>query len=184
MIEILLEEYKTLKSEQLSRIKTRDTLIFISLGVFGTLFSYVMSGEYSNIRTIVLLVIPIISFILAWTYVANDEKVSHIGKYIRFKLVPELRKHSEKDESIVLQWEFEHRSDTKRSWRKILQVISDLLTFVLPSVVSVGTYYYILTPDTTKLVQYLTYFDVGLIGFTAWIIIYFDFSERRGDVER
>jgi len=178
---MILSEYNSLKSEQLERIKIRDTLIYISLGIFGAIFSYVMTGDHTNDKAIVLLILPTISFILAWMYIVNDEKVSQIGKYIRYNLSEKLKKITNQDDLISFGWEQYHRNDNKRSWRKTLQIASDLMTFVVPSIVSIGTYFFILKPDASQLLKFLTYLDVAIVGFTAWLIIYFDHSERKKD---
>jgi len=185
MINILLEEYKSLKSEQLARIKTRDTLLYISLSIFGAIFSYVLFGESSNDKSIVLLTIPTVSFILGWTYVANDEKVSQIGKYIRLDLTTKIQKLMETTENkdiAVFGWEPYHRSDPKRGARKILQVSVDLVAFIVPPIASVVIYFFILKPDvSTTLLTFLTYWDMLLLGITIWFVAYFDHSERKKD---
>ncbi len=185
MINILLEEYKALKSEQLARIKTRDTLLYISLSIFGAIFSYVLFGESSNDKSIVLLTIPTVSFILGWTYVANDEKISQIGRYIRIDLTPKIQKLipiTDNLDTTVFGWEPYHRSDPKRRARKILQVSVDLVAFIVPSIVSVVIYFFVLKPDdSTILLKYLTYWDMFLLGLTIWFVAYFDHSERRKD---
>jgi hypothetical protein len=40
-------------------------------------------------------VLPTLSFVLAWTYIVNDEKISQIGKYIREELTEKINKHAE-----------------------------------------------------------------------------------------
>ena len=185
MINILIEEYKALKSEQLARIKTRDTLLYISLSIFGAIFSYVLFGEDSNEKAIVLLAIPTVSFILGWTYVANDEKVSQIGRYIRLDLTPKIQKIIETTEDkdiTVFGWESYHRSDSKRGARKKLQIFVDLVAFIVPSIASVVIYFFVLKPDdSTILLKYLTYWDMLLLGLTIWVVAYFDHSERKKD---
>ena len=185
MTNILLEEYKALKSEQIERIKTRDMLLYISLSIFGAIFSYVLFGENSNEKSIVLLVIPTVSFILGWTYVVNDEKVSQIGKYIRLELTPKLENliKTTPDRNVaIFAWEGYHRSDPKRIWRKRLQVFVDLVTFIVPSIASVVIYFFILkSTESTILLTFLTYWDMFLLGWTIWFVAYFDHSERKKD---
>ena len=187
MNEILLEEYKALKSEQLARIKTRDTLLYISLSIFGAIFSYVLFGENTSEKSIVLLAIPTVSFILGWTYVVNDEKVSQIGKYIRLELTPKLEKlveTTDNKELSIFGWEPYHRSDPKREVRKKLQVFVDLVTFIVPPIASVVIYFFILKPnDSTILLTFLTYWDMLLLGWTIWFVAYFDHSERKKDTK-
>ena len=179
MINILLEEYKALKSEQLSRIKLRDTLIYISLGIFGAIFSYAMFSE-GNDKSIVLLMLPTVSLILAWTYVVNDEKISHIGKYVRHELAPKLRELVGKDDPIIFGWELYHRSDYKRLTRKTMQVAIDIIVFVLAPVASMYAYY-TKNPDSGGLVQTLTYWNIAVIGLICILLLAYDHSERKKD---
>lgn len=179
MINILLEEYKALKSEQLSRIKLRDTLIYISLGIFGAIFSYAMFSE-GNGKSIVLLMLPTVSLVLAWTYVVNDEKISHIGKYVRHELSSKLRELTGKDDPIIFGWESYHRSDYKRLTRKTMQVAIDIIVFVLAPVASMYAYY-TKNPDSGGLVQVLTYWNIAVIGLICILLLAYDHSERKKD---
>jgi hypothetical protein len=78
MKEIFLEEYKVLKAEQLTRIKHRDNIIYVLLGAVGTLFSFAIIHQ----ATYVVAIVPMISFVLCWLYLANDRKISEIATYI------------------------------------------------------------------------------------------------------
>lgn len=78
MKEILLEEYKVLKSEQLEHIKHRDNIVYVLLGAVGTLFSFAIIHK----AIYVVAITPMISFVLCWLYLANDRKISEIGTYI------------------------------------------------------------------------------------------------------
>jgi len=112
----------------------------ISLGIFGAIFSYAMFSE-GNDKSIVLLMLPTVSLILAWTYVVNDEKISHIGKYVRHELAPKLRELVGKDDPIIFGWESYHRSDYKRLTRKTMQVAIDIIVFGIAPVASMCAYY-------------------------------------------
>jgi len=84
---VLLEEYRTLKAEQFQRIGVRDKVIYlmiVSIGILVSLVGTLNSGG-------ALLIIPWASAVLGWTYLVNDEKVSSIGKYIRYKLDDNVR---------------------------------------------------------------------------------------------
>lgn len=178
--DIILEEYKVLKLEQLERIKIRDNLIYISLGVFGAIFSYAMYSGITNMgdRSLVLLLLPTVSLVLSWVYINNDEKVSHIGKYIRKELTPKIKELLDTDDSIIFGWETYHRSDYKRVTRKAMQVTIDIIAFAMPAVVSIYAYY-TLNPDSSGLITALTYWNVGITGLIFILLIGFDYSERK-----
>ncbi len=182
MKNILLSEYNTLKSEQLARIKTRDNLIYISLSIFGAIFSYAMSEKGDH--TIALLVLPMLSFVLAWTYIVNDEKISQIGKYIRKELACKLKEYAEESGEGIFGWEPYHRLDNGRASRKILQTAVDLMAFALPSIISIVIYYCRLTTNILELdsvVIMLFVWGLAVTLLTSYLLIFYDFPERFND---
>ena len=183
MKEILLKEYEALKAEQLERIKTRDNLIYISLGVFGAIFSYAMFQIEAD-RSIALLVLPTLSLVLAWTYIVNDEKISQLGKYIREQLVEEIKNEAKSDQTNhIFGWESFHRDDDGRIPRKILQTAIDLMAFGLPPAVGIAMYYCLLPQELAKhSIMIIVLFVWGIIAtvLTAYLLIFYDWSERFG----
>jgi hypothetical protein len=91
ILEILLKEYDKLKSEQTQRIGFRDNLLYVTLGLFVTVVSFAISSQANYYA---FLVLPWVCLILGWNYVVNDEKISAIGKYIRYKLVDKVKEHT------------------------------------------------------------------------------------------
>lgn len=139
LIEVHLREFDKLKDEQISRITFRDNLTYITLGVFGAVVSFAFTA---SAHVPVLLVVPLLSLVLGWSYVVNDDKISAIGRYLRNKLSPRLQVllAGEAGAEFVFEWEKAHRQDTKRKRRKIRQLIVDELTFVGTGVASLGIY--------------------------------------------
>lgn len=91
VLEIFFKEYDKLKLEQTQRIGFRDNLLYVTLGLFGTVVSFAVSNPSNHYA---FLIIPWVCLILGWTYLVNDEKISAIGKYIRYKLVDKVREHT------------------------------------------------------------------------------------------
>lgn len=109
MLEVYLHEYEKLKEEQAQRIGFRDNMLYVTLGVFGAILSFALSGK-SNYYA--LLVIPWVCLILGWTYLVNDEKITAIGRYIRLTLVEKIKEHTgHSDIESIFGWEIAHRSD-------------------------------------------------------------------------
>lgn len=131
---ILMEEYRKLKEEQISRIGFRDNLIYVTLVAIGGIISFVLSNK---IDYIVLLVIPWVCLILGWTYLVNDEKISSIGKYIKENLTNTIKPHLTQS---PFGWENFHVNDNRRTRRKIVQLLIDEITFILPGAVAILTY--------------------------------------------
>ena len=171
-LNILLSEYNVLKSEQLERIKIRDTLIYISLGIFGAVFSFAMlkeTGLNTEDKRVVFLLLPTISFVLSWIYIDNDSKISHIGEYIKEKLIPIFavsKKNSGNDSNedavVIFGWETYHSKDDKKNARKFLQWMTDILTFIIPAIVSI--YLYFQAPASNDYVIYFANWNVFITG--------------------
>jgi hypothetical protein len=83
-----------------------------------------------------------VCLILGWTYVVNDEKISAIGKYIRYKLVDKVKEHTGyEDLETLFGWEIAHRDDKHRKRRKIQQLIIDEITFVLSGTIALVAFW-------------------------------------------
>ncbi len=195
--DIILEEYKVLKLEQLERIKIRDTLIYISLGIFGGIFSYSMFQNEID-KSIVLLVLPTVSFVLSWTYLVNDEKISHIGKYVREVIKTKMESifESKKEENnnienkksdanleIIFGWESYHKDDDGRIPRKLLQTAMDFIAFAFPALISLTTYYCKMTKglfEYEPVIIILLVWSLIITGLTSYLLIFYDFSEKFG----
>ena len=133
MLEVYLQEYGKLKDEQAQRIGFRDNLLYVTLALFGTVLAFVLGDQRDPHG---LLVLPWASLILGWTYLVNDQKISAIGRYIRYTLVEKVsnlacRAGADIGEiESIFGWEIAHRSDKRRNRRKIEQFIIDEIAFV------------------------------------------------------
>jgi len=168
-LSIILLEYEKLKEEQISRISTRDSLIYITLGIFGAIFSFsVLNNQYLYS----LLIIPVVSFVLGWVYITNDEKISNIGKYIRedlFKAIKEEAPNIKDD--YLLHWEIKHRSDELRIFRKITQFFVDLTTFSASSFASIAIFM-MYSSKVNESSLYIIYIDGILCFFITMLILF------------
>jgi hypothetical protein len=131
--DIHLAEYKSLKDEQRDRIRARDNLSYVTLTVFAAVAFFAFGQTTTHYPTLLLL--PAACFILGWTHLANDHKVTEIGHYLRDHLAPALA-----DTTPVLAWETTHRNGVRRRYRKNIQAGVDLLTFCGTSSVAVAAY--------------------------------------------
>jgi hypothetical protein len=121
--EVLLAEYKALKSEQQSRIGTRDNLLYAAF----TAMAAVIAAVFTSRLPAVLLAGPPVMEVLGWTYLSNDIKVTQIGDYIRRELGPLLGDGA-------FGWEQDGEHPGRRRARKLFQLIADAVAFcVLPS---------------------------------------------------
>jgi hypothetical protein len=123
------QEYERLKEEQAQRIATRDNLMYATLvSIAGVILAI-----YQTSNADLLLLLPPGCVVLGWTYLANDEKISAIGRYIRTDLEPRLAALLGAQPP-VYGWEVAHRSDRRRRSRKVAQLFIDLMTFCLPGI--------------------------------------------------
>lgn len=177
ILEIFFKEYDKIKSEQAQRIGFRDNLLYVTLGLFGTIVSFALS---SSVNYHALLIIPWVCLILGWTYVVNDEKISAIGKYIRYNLVDKVKEHTGyKDLETLFGWEISHRDDKHRMRRKIQQLIVDEITFVLSGMVALIAFW-MLVPKLHLGVNILAWVELlFLIALGIEIIVYSDLGKGR-----
>lgn len=125
---VLTMEFRKLKDEQIQRIKFRDDMVHVHLLAVGAVFGWALSHpKYITL----ILIIPWICFVLGWTYIANDDKISAIGRYIRRELDARVRASISTTEEVVFRWELAHRLVEGRHRHKIWQFAVDLTTFVL-----------------------------------------------------
>ena len=131
-LDIHLAEYNNLKSEQAKRIGFRDNLLYVTLGAVGALCSYAMADP---LHRPALLLVPWACFILGWTYLVNDQKISAIGRYLREELGPGIEALAGVSPvGLVFGWERAHRGDSERGQRKRFQLVVDLTAFCASSI--------------------------------------------------
>lgn len=177
ILQVFLLEYEKLKEEQLKRIEFRDQMIYITLGIFGSILSFALSNK-TNLYA--LLVIPWICLIIGWTYVVNDEKISAIGKYIRLTLTEKIKAQiDDSDMEYIFGWEIDHRSDKRRKRRKTEQLIIDEITFVFSGLVALFAFWSLST-NLPLAIHILCIFELILLAVLGIeIIIYADLAKGR-----
>jgi hypothetical protein len=177
VLNVWLAEYDKLKTEQSQRIGFRDNLLYVTLLVFGGVASFAVSNAANYYA---FLVLPWASLILGWTYLVNDEKISAIGRYIRLTLVEKIKEKSGySDLNSLFGWEIAHRSDPRRSRRKIEQLIIDEITFVLSGIVALIAFW-VLVPNVSAVIYILSGIEFFLLLVLGWeIIVYADLDKGR-----
>jgi Ca2+/Na+ antiporter len=177
MQEVYLKEYEKLKSEQTQRIGFRDNLLYVTLGVFGTVISFALSNQANYYA---LLVIPWVCLILGWTYLVNDEKITAIGRYIRLTLAEKIKEHTgHADIESIFGWEIAHRSDSRRKRRKIEQLIVDQITFVFSGVIALIAFWLLVSkpPLAVNILGLIELILLLILGVE--IVIYADLAKGR-----
>jgi hypothetical protein len=177
VLEIFFKEYDKLKSEQAQRIGFRDNLLYVTLGLFGTVVSFAVSNP-SNYYA--FLVIPWVCLILGWTYLVNDEKISAIGKYIRLTLVEKVKdKTGYADLESLFGWEIAHRSDPRRMRRKVQQLVMDEITFVCAGAIAIVAFWFLVKqpPLAVNLLCWVELVLLVVLGYE--MVIYADLAKGR-----
>ena len=139
LLEVYLNEYTSLKNEAVQRIRFRDNLLYVNLTVIGAIISYAATNKEAHYYA--LLLVPWICFILGWTYIVNDQKISAIGLYVRHELSDKINTLLGQKNESLFGWEIAHRSDEKRLERKILQLIVDEIAFCFSGLAAVGAFF-------------------------------------------
>lgn len=163
-INFFFKEFEKLKDEQNKRIEFRDHMIYITLGVIGGVFSFILEKpEYIT----ALLVLPFVNIILGWTYLMNDKKISEIGDYIREVLIPKIELSLRDDNlNIYPSWEEYHKMLPDRRKTKIFQLVLDLLLFSLTSALSVVLFFFNVS-EINKLQLFVIIFESLIVVFLA-----------------
>lgn len=152
-----LLEFDKLKDEQQQRIGFRDNMIFITLGSIGAVFSFALENPKYNIA---LLVLPFICITLGWTYLANDQKISAIGKYLKNVLIPKISNDTN-------SWEDYLGADKRRRGRKWIQLFIDLSIFCFSGILSLIAFFILRESLSVgfKLILFLEVFLLILLGY-------------------
>ncbi len=182
MFEVYFQEYSKLKEEQAQRIGFRDNLLYVTLALYGTILAFAL-GDKAN--PYALLVLPWVSLVLGWTYLVNDQKISAIGRYIRYTLVEKVsnlacRAGADIGEiESIFGWEIAHRSDRHRKRRKIEQLIIDEIAFVVSGLLALRAFW-ILVPQMQWSAQILGWIElVLLVILGVEIFLYADLGKGR-----
>ncbi|MFF5211037.1 hypothetical protein [Streptosporangium sp. NPDC000396] len=144
-VKALLSEYEALKAEERQRIGVRGQLLYAVL----TAVAGISTVTTTVGRLELLLLLPLATTVLGWAYVANDHKITVIGRYVRGRLGPRLvgLVDDGSGDIDVFKWENYHREDPHRLSRKRLQLAVDLVAFCAPSLTAL-TLLWLLGPHT------------------------------------
>ncbi|MEU7930678.1 hypothetical protein [Micromonospora echinofusca] len=160
--ELLLAEYGQLKEEQRARIGLRDNLIYVTLAAYAAI---VVGVTTLGSQGALLLILPGAATVLGWTHLANDEKISAIGRYVRTTLAPRVQA-MHPAAAPVFGWEETHRRDQRRRRRKILQAAADLLTFTVPALGAL-VYYWVNGPWHWSLIT-VSLLELAVTAVLGW----------------
>jgi hypothetical protein len=201
--ELLKAEFDRLKAEQTQRIGFRDNMIFVQFAAIGAVSSWVFANLDKPASIYALLLIPWVCVALGWTYVVNDHMISRIGRYFRWVMDQRARtlaqfdpiELTEKDDSgktIVISeafgWEPFHRVDSRRRSRKRIQLAIDELTFFLPGLAALVSFWILWCsklPTTDKsllsvLALITSVVELILLCGLAWLIwVYTDMGSTK-----
>jgi hypothetical protein len=173
ILDIHLMEYDKLKEEQALRIGFRDNLLYVTLVVFGGVFSYAI-GDVKHYEA--LLVLPLACCILGWTYLLNDEKISSIKSYLKDDLDTRLKLLTGATTDNILGWENYQGNKKSRRLKKTFQLFINLMTFCFSGLGALIVFIN-KEPLMTTLNQYFVAFGVLiLITLGAWFLKVSDLS--------
>lgn len=138
-IDIVLEEYKTLRNETQSRSQKQFFSISASLIAVGTLVGIFLQNTINN--SPILLIIPWILTVFGIIWVDNAEAIRRIGKFIgeeiEKKKIPLLTE--EKPEKLLTWQTSINEKYSKSNIRDIpyLIIFVPLIYFILPSIIAI-----------------------------------------------
>ncbi|MET8830821.1 hypothetical protein ABZX40_35275 [Streptomyces sp. NPDC004610] len=163
---LLLAEYDRIKEEQKTRIGFRDNLLYFTLAASVAVLTITIQSNQARI----LLAVPVICLVLGWTYLANDEKISAVGSYIRDQLGPRLAELSGAH-GTVFGWEEYHRVGRGRTSRKRLQTAVDLFTYLALPMICM-TAFWCSGPPVQPLLVIASLAQTLALAVLAWQFLY------------
>lgn len=177
LLDIHLREYDKIKTEQTRRIGFRDNLLYVTLSLYGGIFSYAITDQSHYYA---FLTLPWVCFVLGWTYLVNDEKISAIGRYIRETLKAEIYAQKLVPKENLFGWEVAHRNDKLRKSRKYFQLLVDEVTFCVSGLLALWVFWFTL-PDKPDIWigSFMTLDAILLVILGVWIWVYADL--KKGD---
>ncbi|OJF79860.1 hypothetical protein NS14008_12475 [Nocardia seriolae] len=123
----MTDEHPTLKSEQLERIKLRDTFLNLNIVALGVVTAVGLPGQRGG----VWLIVPWITTILGWAYLSNDDKVSAIARHLRLQVSPI---------DVSGSWETSRKGLLPLRIRWFADVITFTLSFIAPTPAAITLY--------------------------------------------
>ena len=153
--ELVLAEYKQIKTEQVARINTRDNLVYVTLVAIAGALTITHSAHSRSY----LLLVPVVTWVLGWTYLANDHMITAIGRYVR-----------EHPGLPGMRWETDHPADKRRASRKTIQLAVDLVTFCGSAAAALTAFWLAPAPQSPLLVL-ASAAEVAATGVLAWQFI-------------
>ena len=174
LLDIYIHEYDKIKTEQTRRIGFRDNLLYVTLSLYSGIFSYAISDSSHYYA---FLVLPWLCFVLGWTYLVNDEKISAIGHYTRSVLSKKISKLTGTSSEELFGWEISHRSDKFRISRKYFQLLVDEVTFSVSALFAIFTFWWVSVSQDTLILVFMFVDILFTIVLAIWIWIYADLAK-------
>ncbi|MTE13672.1 hypothetical protein [Nocardia aurantiaca] len=138
----MTDERAALKSEQLERIKQRDTFLNLNIVALGVVMAVALPGQRP---AGIWLVVPWITAILGWAYLSNDDKVSAIARHLRLQVRPA---------DVASAWETSNKGLLRPRIRWIADVATFLLSYIVPTPVALALFV-VSTPGSPRTVGYV-----------------------------
>jgi hypothetical protein len=153
--ELALAEYKQIKAEQVARINTRDNLVYVTLVAIAGALTITHSAHSRGY----LLLVPVVTWVLGWTYLVNDHMITAIGRFVR-----------EHPGLPGMRWETDHPADRRRRSRKTIQLAVDLVTFCGSGLAALTAFWFAPAPQSPLLVV-ASAAEAIATGVLAWQFI-------------
>jgi len=166
-LEVYLAEYDKVKSEQAQRIGHRDNLVYATLVATASVIAFAFKEGGDPIG---LMVLPFACFVLGWLHTTNDEKISAVGEYLRTALKNRISTLTSDKDPCLLGWENAVRAGPHRRWRKMIELLSKLVTFVAPGALAMPVYWHLTEGRSVSLVAATVAGSVLLVVLVCEIV--------------
>lgn len=188
-LQVHLAEYNALRAESLELIKWRDSLVFISLGICGAIFSFQFSKEAADnlqIKQGGFYLIAPLSSLIGGLWMVNTWRINRIGLYIGqilsnriSQLLSKPNSDSILKQTPVFEWQTSN-ARLKYKWqRRIAEWLIYVATFIMPGILAQLLIYKNSRQIIAKRVIYslefteIFYLNWILIGMCSILFIYY-----------
>lgn len=166
-IEIMLEEYKTLRQESLDAMKNRNTILSFGLAAIGALFTGSIVAYKTDIHLLItnvalIVMIPAVSYIVLAMWLGEYERSQRAGKFL---VGLECRINTEASRTL-LTWETRLRK--KRSHMKYPYHAAVVLPIGISAASQVTG---LITADFSAIQTWSAVVAAALIHLVLWLVV-------------
>jgi len=174
-VDLLIEEYKTLRNEVLTAMNNRNNVLSIGISINSLIFTTcsVISTSYKNnlhITYLLLEILPVINIFILYIWLGEYERMQRAGKFICLLE----KKINEIFDEQIMTWEThlrEKKSNKNKHMKAPYNSVVFLITFLNLISILYATIIYDRSGMEVKYKYMLILFSVLMVVFTSYSVM-------------